>query len=488
MKKSHKALIGLTSVVMAFSVTAMAACGSSGGGSGNTPAGVGDNNITISDTEIKNVSTAVASQNIKAVTVEMNTTGTTVYASTDCDENGKKLSDAETRYERYKSTEQETIKTNLKGLYSDMFSSYKSEVLDKDGNPVTDGYTEEGYGYTFMRDFTFYYVNNEDNDKITDFSNVDVVRNDTAIIPDMLKAVLAAIPETGVSAETVTPITGILSLADVYGAKTSADNKITLNYNKVAYKLYSEAVGVIDKLDENTTVGGLIAEKPVKALIMSLTYGLDAKELYDEVYGALVGEGGNAQIDAMLAELPKPAAGDSVYKYLVTLLKSQKFAETVFAVVMPEAASLTTPKAFADMKVADVVKLVAGNSAPAMAQVKTYIKGVLDEYVTVTEDKVTVSGITTTEDNVVVGHDSAEISGLTIVYDLNNDKTVSAITISAHVVTTSDYIDYHGSAGTSEGIYYDYYSMDEITETSDFSIKIGLSKDEYTLTNITLPQ
>lgn len=474
MKKLNKAILGVTALVMAFSVSAMAAC-SNTDNDPNSPKNPNSPNYVqpVKNNDVKKTIEAFGKQNFKAVSLDYTYEDTYVSSDYECNASGVKLENATVdKYSNhYKMTVSE--KMNFKTLDMDMTSYDISEELDKDGKPVAEG-TRKEYDYTFMRGGKMYGKSSQT--EITDFSNVEFDYSYDAEIPPQVTAILAALPEEGMSAEFMTPVTAIMRLGDIYGGATYANNKLTVNFNKVAYKLYNEVLEVIEGLNDETKVGDLIKKTPVKNLLQSLTYGIDAKEIYDQVVAMAGGENADATVKAQIDKLPKPAEKETVYAYLLKLLESKDVAELIFSMAAPGMpASAIAP--IADFKVSEIITLVMGivggnggvatqaeaSTAPTMAQIKTMVKGLINKYLTVTEDKITVNA-----------GNKTEVSAAEVVFNVGDDYTVSSISLSVDIKMTYSSIENHN----------DSYHKYEGTGNMKFTASAALSKTEYTLKTI----
>lgn len=531
MKKFKKALIGITSLVMAFSMTAICACtgGNQSGNQGDTPGGIAgdDNNPGGSHggeqggnteqpkSDAQKIIEAFQKQNIKAVGIEYSFESTEEYTGYASEADGTKLGNAITTVNCWHNVFSGTQRINIQDLEIDASDYNLTEELDKDGNVVADSESNrEGYSYSFIRGGYEFYTNSEV--EITDFSKVTFEGGNSMEMPEQLSAMLAQLPESGATGDMLAPVAAILNLADIYGGATFADKKLTVDLNKVAYKLYTEVLAEIDALDENTTVAELIAAKPVKNLLQSLTYGVDAKKIVDELKKnftsgenkteslAEEGNGEQAAAMAMVAELvkvlPDAEEGESVYDYLVKTLNSKDFGAAVIGLLT--GSPVDVPVALGDFKVMQIVSLVTkittppttppdpgydyqsgGVSAQAedaqpemtMEQVKELIKGYLN-MVTVTEDKVTVA----------TGESSdTELSALKLVLAVGDDYTVSSVSFSGNMKTTYSSVDKTFEVTDGEtGEVTVCYTASKGSETSTITAEIKLSEDEYSLTDI----
>ena len=477
MKKLTKALMVVTAIVMAFSVSAMAACDSGDGNDSVNPDSP-EYVQPVKNSDVKKIMDAFAKQSFKAVGMESAIDRTSTSLSYDCDAQGNKIENAEERNSKTKYDGTNSQKINIATLESDVITCGLYKELDKDGN-VIENSEYYSYGYDFTRGGKEYIAYSQT--EITDFSNVEYEYVEDVEIPPQVMAILAALPEAGVPADMMTPVTAILRLGDIYGGASYSNKKLTINYNKVAYKLYTEVLTVIDGLNDNTTVGELIAKTPVKNLLQSLTYGIDAKEIYDEVVAMFTGEGSDPAVKAQIDKLPKPAEKETVYAYLVKLLESKDVAELIFSIAAPGMpASAIAP--IADFKISEIITMIMGivggdggaatqaetATAPSMAEIKTMLKGMINQYVTITEDKVTVNA----------GDGKTEISALEVVFNVGDDYTVSSISVSADIAESYSSVHGYGYDGNS------FYTKYEESSNVKFTATVELSKTEYTLKTI----
>ncbi len=427
--------MGLTATVMAFSMTAMTACVD-----GST------------DANVNKVIEASRNQSVKAMGIEATINTNSKTTSYTCDDKGVMLEGETKKEASFSNSSTVTEKVNFANFAMDMIVH---------GSSVS----QEYYNYNFMRDGASYYTNSVQ--EITDFSNVTLTLSQNNML-GQLDALLAQMPEGGASADTLSVIS-IINLAKIYDGVTFADKKLTVNFNKVAYKLYSEVLEVIENLDDNTTVGDIIGAAPVKNLIDSLTYGTDAKEVFDELVkmlesasSAAAGEASQgSMVEAILAALPQPTEGESVYAYLVRLLGSGEL-KMLFAQMT--GANLTKP--VSELTLAEILPLFGIQQAPTMDEIKAMVKGVLDQYVAVTEDKVTVT----------IGKDkTTEVSAVELVFNVGDDYSVSSVTVNAEVVVSYTQISPTG---------YSSYVRTDSEYKMSLTANVELAKTEYTLTDI----
>ncbi|MDE7379805.1 MAG: hypothetical protein K2N14_02015 [Clostridia bacterium] len=507
MKKIRKALIGITAIAMAFSMSALTACTDTGNTPNNPDSGIENPNNpgnTGTKSDAQKVIEAFQKQSFKAVSLEYSLDNKEVYTQFSCEEDGTKVDGAKDIVDAWHNVMSGSEKMNIKDFEIDLSNSRLTEYLGADGKVVADSeFNRSGYSYSFIRGGYEFYTGGEK--EITDFSKVTLQGGQSIEMPEQVSAILAQLPEDGAPADMLAPVTALLNLADIYGGASFADKKLTVDLNKVAYNLYNEVVAEIEKLDEDTTVGDLIAVKPVKNLIESLTYGLEAKEYVDQIKAyfaegennaeTLAEEGGEqaAAAMAMVAELvkvlPDAKEGESVYDYLVKVLNSKDFGAAVIGLLT--GSPLDVPAALGDFKVMQIVSLVSKIMTPpngdeqvstqmeqaemTMEDVKKLIKGYLG-MAAVTEDKMTIA---TGEES------STELSALKLVFAVGDDYTVSSVSFSGNMTSTYSEV-YESSKSYDEetGKYVIGYTNREGKETTAITASIEFSKDEYTLTDI----
>lgn len=519
MKKFKKAIMGVTALVMAFSMTAFAACSNknpkdpqdpsdpSGPSSPSGPSTPTPGTPTKSDT-VK-VLEALQNQSFKAADLEYTLDSTSMTSVYDCDEEGTILTGATKTTNGYHTLTNGKIKVNIgyDSLDFDASSHYCYEELDKDGKKVADS-EEEEYGYTFGRYGFLFNAVDEDYKEITDFSSVTLSYGGELGLPPQVSALLKAFPASGAPASALSPLSAFLNLAEEYDGATFANNKLKVNLNKVAYGLYNDVLEVVEGLNENTTVIEVIEAKPVKLLIESLTYGTDAKDIMDQV-AAMMGGGaagastlegesagndgaGMAMVGAVLAALPEAAEGESVYDYLVKVLNSTTFADAVLEAMGMQSPVSTSLGALKVSYVVEIAMSMMGGSkddqgpstgASPLAEeagegegmsfddIKDMIKGYLD-MVTVTEDKVTFETVDPDGDPVAM-----DLTALELVFAVGDDYTVSSVTYSAAITQRNSYLGYKGDVANTR-------QNHETETTRDLTASIALATEHYTLTDI----
>lgn len=511
MKKIKKALIGITSLVMAFSMTAICAC-SSGNKGGDDDGGItgGEQGGTETKSDAIKVLEAFQKQSFKGINLEYTLDGGSTSTEYHCDEEGAILEGATKQVEGWRDSSFTSEKINIKDLEIDAINTGSSERLDAEGK-VVEGKGIKWYNYAFIRGGQIF--STERYKATTDFSDVAFEYGGAMEMPEYASAALEQIPAGGVTGDILSPVSAILNLADIYGGATFADKKLTVDLNKIAYKLYGEVLAEIEKINENTTVGELIAVKPVKNLIESLTYGLDAKQFVDELKknftegenktetlaeeGAEESAAAMAMVAGLVKVLPDAAEGESVYNYLVKVLNTKEFGAAVIGLLT--GSPLDVPVALGDFKVMQIVSMVskimtppesdkeisggvssqAEGAQPEMTidDVKELIKSYLN-VVAVTEDKVTID--TSNEEE----KSSMDLSALKLVFAVGDDYTVSSVSFSGNYSSTSSHVSCSQHYDQELGVYVKTYTKYESSEAYDIEATVELSKDEYTLTNV----
>lgn len=444
MSKIKRALMGLTALFVAFSMSAVTACtvdnnnnngnggnteqgNQGGGGNGSENQGGGNQGVS-TDTAVKNIMAVNAEQTYAGVTANYSLGSTTNNNYYDCYENGFKKLFASTYTVTLNQVMKGTAAADFGTMNADLTSAVITEEPDGYGNTIA--WSE--YSYAFTRGGKgFYYTSNR---QVTDFSTVTLLYGgDASEVQggegnpwgDMLSG----------SDALGTAFNAVINVGSVYNAVSFANGKLTINLNKVAYNAYNEVLGVIDDLTETSTVGEVFETDPVKNLIDSLTYGRTAKDIYDtlvaqagspSVTDAASGNGDGlaedengdvndeqfAGAEAIFALLPVPEEGSSVHSYLVTVLKDGDFSKAVLGTALgfteEEVEEIGT---LYDLTVLRLVLQIqqmtqsgegdaAGGtgtegradlpSSLTMAIIKATIKGMLGETVSATKDKFTL--------------------------------------------------------------------------------------------------
>lgn len=510
MTNLKKALMGVTALVMAFSLTAITACtkkGGNEGGNGGNEGGNGGNGGggTTVVADVDKIMEAAAKQTVGGITAAYtinNTINSTTYES---DENGVKKPDAEEMTSVRKQKTVSSAKIDLNTLNIDA-----SEVESTEESSIYGSYDYTTYGYSFIRDGKVF--NYSAHAEVTDFTGKILTYNeDEASLGDFagenvtLSMLGPVLTEEGVIGM---PFNAVINLGKTYESTTFADGKLTINLNKVAYKAYNEVLAVIEGLTEESTMGGLIESTPVKNLIDSLTYGLTAKDLYDDLTAQVAGQPAAQEesteapgMASIFGMLPAPEEGASVHSYLVTVLKDETFSKAILSMAMlPEEAitAIGTLYAFPVITFVNLMMAMMPGSGDdivgeggdtedmravpyegeeemptlTMEQVKAMVKGMLDEAVVVTEDKATIS----------VEGEVVELTGLAVELNVNDKYEIETAKFVCNYVNNFVYISDNGYFNGEE--YVDNYSAEKSETTGSLVATLTLSATAPALTNI----
>ena len=454
MSKIKRALMGLTALLVAFSMSAVTACtvdnngnngdngnnteqgnqggGGNGGNQGGENQGGGNEQGVDTATAVANIMAVSAEQTYAGVTANYSLNSTTRENYYACYENGfKKLFAQESKF-TLNQVMNGTAVADFVTLNADLTSKVKVEERDADGNKVVGSQRSgEEYSYTFTRGGkSFYYTSEE---QVTDFSTITLLYGGDASEVQGGEGnpwgeMLSGSDALG------TAFNAVINMGSVYNSVSFANGKLTVNLNKVAYNAYNEVLGVIDDLTETSTVGEVLETDPVKNLIDSLTYGRTARDIYDTLIaqaggqpsvtdaasdngGGLTDDGNGemngeqfAGAEAIFALLPVPEEGASVHSYLVTALKDEDFSKAVLGTALgfteEEVEEIGT---LYDLTVLRLVLQIqqmtqTGDggaeggtdgradlpSSLTMAIIKATIKGMFGETVSATKDKFTL--------------------------------------------------------------------------------------------------
>jgi len=110
----------------------------------------------------------------------------------------------------------------------------------------------------------------------------------------------------------------LIKLADKYGAVKTKANELTLDVNKLIYKIAKDLIPVLEGIDEKTTVGNLIKNGKVKKLINSLAGDDTALDFYN---GVLVSE--EYSLFAKMITPYKPEEGQRIYDYIKEICETK---------------------------------------------------------------------------------------------------------------------------------------------------------------------
>ncbi len=518
MKKIKKALMGITALVMAFSMTAMTACDTGSnpennkkpdteqtdptkpGGDDTDPTKPGGDDTdptkpggeTPAKTDAEKIMDASAAQTVGGMTTNIAVKAAVTEATYDSDAEGNKLESATEEKEYSKGTITIDGAVDLSTMNVDASMEMLSYYVDEKGAKIPDS-DQNMYNYSYVRDgYTFNYSGET---KVTDFSKVvfgmEAPTQDESLVV------------TGVEGVSLNPI---IYLGKAYEANSFANKKLTINLNKVVHGLYTDVLEEIEGLTETTKIGEIIESAPVKNLIDALTYGVTAKDIYDAVIAQLPEmpedpsqmDQQTAMVMAIVGLIPVPEEGASVHAYLVSVLKNKEFLDSIMSMINPEAPSMGM--AMYDFAVIDIINMLmsmgggseqnpggsgsteqtpeAGGNASTLAetdagsqpgevpqmtmeQIKLMVKGLLAQYVNVTEDKVTVN----------VEYTTVEVSALQMVFAVNDNYEIVSTEITGNVAVEN--ITIRGNGISPETMTYMTY-----VETVEAELKATIAFNE----------
>lgn len=247
-------------------------------------------------------------------------------------------------------------KVNLSGKADVEFSSV--------GTGVNAG--DNFYGYFFMRDWKVYGV--FDDDKITDFANAELAG--FVDIKQAIGAIKESIPSDFVIpaevldmfdvskinelvGKTLGEINGaLLKLAKAGDALTETDLIVTVDLNKLAYNMLNEVKGVLNSINGNTTVDGLLKNQTVKKYAQAFTENIKPEQLVKSVLDNLetvktnIPAEGQEQVKEIIKKISElfvkvaPDKDSTTYDYMLKLINSQELADLING-LMPDGFGLT---------------------------------------------------------------------------------------------------------------------------------------------------
>lgn len=489
MKTLKKMLIGVVSVIMAMSMAAFAACGSTdntgnGGNNnqtdgGNTEGGNedgGNTGDTQTDEEkalaqlfeaVQNLGTSAAFQ----VDIEGKNTKNN-YVSVD----GEFGTEPDETHES-EITAKLSVKMNIADGNADIVAE-SQQRRDKQT-------TSSMYGYAFIRDWNIFETSSDE--KITDFSGVELNYANTIPVGEYAEM----LPETAnidlyevANSVLALPAPLLASVAIQYDAVSISSAGIKIDINAMLYGMYTKVVETIQSIELDTTVGDLINSDLVKGLIDAVTYDVTSAELVDVIIEVLdsgvidaaiaaAGSQGNAGVttyavttadtqvsvsQVIKALLPEAGEDESVHSYLVKVLNSEQIATALGM----------EGTVIADLTVESILALMATpeQQMPTLDELKATAVLMIETFVDCTETSFKVTG--------EYGQGFAlSNSALNVTFAQSGDMSLSAEG-SAVVTGISGITDV--ASGISERI-------ENISEI-DFSVQVNYSSQKQVLTDI----
>ncbi|MDE6273889.1 MAG: hypothetical protein K2L87_02440 [Clostridiales bacterium] len=266
----------------------------------------------------------------------------------------------------------------------------------------------------------------------------------------------------------------LTKLADSFSALKIEKDKATIDVNAMAYGMATQITAVLNKLNDNTTVGDLLKEPAIKNILMSITELFpvtDVKAAIDEVVKSLPDEV-KGMLTAMQIDLSKifvaPDKNSTTYDYILKILGSQELLNAVNKALQQaipsdsamSGAPVGLTETFDKMKISTILQMTG---APIKV---TDLKDFVTPY---------LQGITKTNFTLNDGEsDTFTLSDASIVYTLSGNKvTKQDISAKFSMLSTS-----YGN-GSSSGSY-----ISEYTTAGTATATIEYSATEYTLADI----
>lgn len=232
----------------------------------------------------------------------------------DCDENGAALEESETE------TEEGSITANLNGLWNADGDVDAAAEISLTGETTT----QQGV-YAYLRGgYALYALSDEE----IDLSETTLSAMD---ISELIASVTGiSLPEVSISGEI--SYSTITTLALRYGAVKLGDNSFELDIDKAIASLVKDFLQTVESIAEGTTLGSIVESNAVKVVVDSLLGDLTSQELYDAV-SELIEVAYPGADEYLKTFLPKPAADQSVYEYLVAVINDKNFSKVVLPVL-----------------------------------------------------------------------------------------------------------------------------------------------------------
>lgn len=338
MKIFKKFLAALIAAVMAFAVMAFAACDSGSKdptdpGNGGTNNGGGTETKTPAELLLSAVEAATSYIEISANSETESTE--VIYTASSPTAQKPETAESAQSAEKYEFSGKADLKSGNADVQLNVTFSSGDE-------------SEKYIEYYFLRNWNSFSCSaapDEDGNvtEITDFSKAELEYggdyNET--LNDYIKDIIGGdvgggMPATDASQSEIDlgNLTGpafmgvnsfAVNLAVAAGTLEVNGGVYTVDFIKTLNKIWSDISAVVTALDENTTVGDLLANGTVKKYVSLITELVPAQTLYDIICEAV--EGQNSQVQLMLAFLQeiKPDKDSTTYDYIVKLVKSNGF-------------------------------------------------------------------------------------------------------------------------------------------------------------------
>lgn len=262
----------------------------------------------------------------------------------------------------------------------------------------------------------------------------------------------------------------LIALADAAGAVSVNGNAVTLDINKLAYRLAQDAKTVLDSVDEYTTVSALCQNDIVKKWIKAFTAFID----FDDVRKTVEEELQPLLKDKLDYSLPAADEKDDVYSYLMKLIDDTAFATKV----------LDIPTALGALSVEGLLDMLGDNLN--INAVKEYV----NQY---TKDITpTVFEFTSSDSWDYAGYykehteerRTVTASGAKIVYTLS-DNQVTKMEVTCESIAHKRYWQRETSYGESGESLLPYVtSVTESDDKFEFRLTVDYAAQAYSLANI----
>lgn len=363
----------------------------------------------------------------------------------------------------------ETTKMNLKDANADITVKM---TADKD---VAE------YTYAFLRNFHFFDYDALESGEVKNWNNnitlnyggnaFDEMELDNPMLGEFIGGAMGDAFGEAYSTDLKVCTYTLTKLADSFGALKIEKNKATIDVNAMAYGMATQITAVLNKLDDNTTVGDLLKEPAIKNVLMSITELFpvtEVKAAIDEIVKSLPDEvkGTLTAVDIDLSKIfVAPDKNSTTYDYILKILGSQELLNAVNkalqSAIPSDSAMSGVPvgltETFDKMKISAILQMA---DAPIKV---TDLKDFVTPY---------LQGITKTNFTLTVDEEGTfTLSDASIVYTLSGNKvTKQDISAKFSMLSTS-----YGDGSNR---------IREYTTAGTATATIEYSATEYTLADI----
>jgi hypothetical protein len=183
------------------------------------------------------------------------------------------------------------------------------------------------YEMSFLRDI--YLFNTTSQTEIKDYNssvtlNLVETSEDTS---SYLNGLLTMLKGEGEDEESGVDISGEISaitqLAITYDALNISSGVLTIDVAKIISGVYADFNATLESIDGKTTVSQILENENFKKIFTASTSGVDVQEVYDTIVQSLTE---SEKVDStVVAAVPKPTEGQSLYDYIVAVVKDEDF-------------------------------------------------------------------------------------------------------------------------------------------------------------------